>query len=125
MKLFFGNALWHLIEQSDVMTKAILVVLFSVSIFCWALIFYKAVQFNTQDKQLRELSKKLRRVAHKRDLMQLTSEESQTFGGALLVGYIHELELLTKKNGYLTENETEILDMQRFTIVEEIGRAHV
>ncbi len=120
MRLFFGNALWHLIEQSDFMIKIILLGLFVVSIACWALIFYKIMLFNLQAKQLRAVSQRMRRLTNRHDLTQLVTEEAKTFPGALLVEYTHELQTLVQKKGRLTDRDAEILDMQRMTVVEEL-----
>lgn len=120
MRLFFGNALWHLIEQSDVMTKAILLMILAVSVACWALIFYKLNLFNLKDKQVREASKKIRRITSRQELVQLTNEEADTLPGVVLLEYVHEMQTITQKKGKLSERDIDYLDAKRFSVVDSL-----
>ncbi len=120
MKLFFGNALWHLIEQSDFMTKAILLALVAVSVFCWALIFYKTTYFRTQDQQLRLMAKKIRTIKNKPELLQLARMEEGNAASFFVAEYIHELQTIVQKKGYLTAQDGELLDIKRYAVVDEL-----
>ncbi len=120
MKLFFGNALWHLVEQSDVMTKVILVILLGVSIACWALIFYKWNLFNLKDKQVREASKKIRRITSRQELIHFTNQEAETLPGVVLLEYVHEMQSITQKKGKLSDRDLEYLDARRYSVVDSL-----
>ncbi len=120
MRLFFGNALWHLIDQSDFMTKAILVMILVTSVICWALIFYKWNLFNLKDKQLRETSKKIRRVTTRQELLYLTNEEANTLSGAVLLEYVQEMQDILQKKGRLSERDIDYLDAKRFSVIDSL-----
>jgi biopolymer transport protein ExbB/TolQ len=120
MRLFFGNALWHLIEQSDFMIKGILVALLVASVACWALIFYKLNLFNLKDKQLRETSKKIRRVTTRQELLQLTNEEANTLSGLVLLEYVQEMQTIIQKKGRLSDRDIDYLDAKRFSVVDSL-----
>ncbi len=120
MKLFFGNALWHLIQQSDGMTKSILLILVAVSVVCWSLIFYKIVTFKSKEKQIRETLSKLRRIRSRQDFFEVARQEQFTFSGHLISDYVHELTLAVNKNGLLSEREADYLDAQRFAVVDRL-----
>jgi len=120
MRLFFGNALWHLVEQSDVMTKVILVVLLVVSIACWALIFYKWNLFNMHERQLREASKKMRRVTNRQELLHFTNQESETLAGTVLIEYVHEMQSIIQKKSKLSEADRDYLDARRYSVIDSL-----
>ncbi len=120
MGLFLGNALWHLIEQSDYMTKGILLMLLVVSVLCWALIFYKITLFNMQDKQIRSVLGGVRRVTQRHELSVLAKQEAATFPGMLVVEYVHEATTILQKKGRISERDSEMLDMQRTVAVQEL-----
>ena len=49
-QIFMGNALWHLIMQSDAICKGVLLILLVLSIITWALFFYKWSFFYARKK---------------------------------------------------------------------------
>lgn len=62
MKLFTGNALWALVKQSDTMSLIVLLLLFGMSIVCWAVALYKFMQFRQRNYELKEAVKRLHSV---------------------------------------------------------------
>jgi biopolymer transport protein TolQ len=120
MRLFFGNALWHLIEQSDFMIKGILIALLVASVACWALIFYKWNLFNLKDTQLRETSKKIRRVTTRQELLHLTNEEAHTLSGLVLLEYVQEMQTIIQKKGKLSDRDIDYLDAKRFSVIDSL-----
>ncbi len=125
MRLFFGNALWHLIEQSDFMIKTVLVMLLVASVACWALIFYKLNLFNLKDKQLRETSKKINRITTRQELLKLTNEEANTLSGLVLLEYVQEMQTIVQKKGKhsegkLSDRDIDYLDAKRFSVIDSL-----
>lgn len=53
INIFFGNAIWHLVKQADVVSKLVLLILMSMSVICWAIFFYKLILFRVKRSQLR------------------------------------------------------------------------
>lgn len=81
MSLFTGNALWHLIAQSDAISKAVLWVLLFLSIISWALFFYKWFLFYKKKKDLRSASNALSNVQSFDELLALGYRLNNTAGG--------------------------------------------
>ena len=118
MKFLFGNALWHLLVQSDVVTKIIMVGLLVVSIICWTVIFYKWVQIAEKSKQLEQLLAKIERVRTSSDLTRLVHDASNFFAGELIIEYVEQRTSYGKKS--LDYHEKEVLDEIRYGIIDEL-----
>ncbi|RTL07108.1 MotA/TolQ/ExbB proton channel family protein [Candidatus Dependentiae bacterium] len=54
MVSFTGNALWHLVQQSDSISKGVLLLLLILSIACWSLFLGKIMIMRTHIKQLQK-----------------------------------------------------------------------
>jgi len=48
-----GNSLWHLVMQSDAVSKTVLLVLLLLSMLCWSIFFYYLLLARIKKKQLR------------------------------------------------------------------------
>lgn len=48
-----GNAMWHLVAQSDTVSKGVLLALLIMSMICWTIFMYKIIIFRIKLKQLR------------------------------------------------------------------------
>lgn len=81
---FFGNSLWYLVKQSDVVTKVVLLILLAMSIFCWAIFFYKIIMFRIKRRQLEDAITCLRRVTTLEGLITAASRFSNTLPGYLI-----------------------------------------
>lgn len=51
---FTGNALWHLVQQSDSISKGVLLILFILSIACWSLFLGKIMIMRAHIKNLQK-----------------------------------------------------------------------
>ncbi len=119
MNLFFGNALWHLIAQSDTMTKIILLLLLVVSITCWSLIFFKWTAYNQKEKEIRNTLTKIRLLTTKQEFLALSVQESHTCTGPLFLVYSQDIQFLLQNNA-LTLLDKESIDVQKSLLIEEI-----
>ena len=81
---FFGNSLWYLVKQSDVVTKIVLLILLCMSIFCWAIFLYKAIMFRIKHRQLEDVITCLKRVTTLEGLITTASHFSNTLPGYLI-----------------------------------------
>lgn len=68
MAFFSGNALWHLIAQSDTVSKLVLLLLLVLSIMCWALFTFKLFLFRIRAKQARHALHTLRAIQSEQQL---------------------------------------------------------
>lgn len=79
-----GNSLWILVKQSDVVTKIVLLILLFMSIFSWAIFFYKLVMFRLKKRQLQEAVDFLNRVTTMEGLLTAANKFSHTLPGNLI-----------------------------------------
>lgn len=100
----FNSTAWQLLLQSDWVCRIILLGLFAVSVFCTAIIIYKAIIFYAHIKQLRILSKRLRHVANFQDLIEINKEFKASLGGIFLHSSLNELKRIIEKQKTDTKN---------------------
>jgi biopolymer transport protein TolQ len=90
---FVGNALWHLISQTDIITKFVLLSLLVMSVVCWTILFYKLFLLNAKKRQL---TNTLARMKHAQNLDDLLAIASQNVG--TVPGYFLSKNLVFLKN---------------------------
>ena len=113
MKFFFGNAMWHLLVQSDLVTKCIMFGLLVLSIICWTVIFYKWVQLSDKTKQLTLLLTKMDGVKNSSDFNRLINDSTKLYGGVLVSEYVDEIKQMHSLNNKIDSYEKELLDEVR------------
>lgn len=80
----FGNSLWFLVKQSDIVTKIVLLILLMMSIFSWAIFFYKLVMFRIKKRQLHEAIDFLKRVTTLEGLLTAANKFAHSLPGNLI-----------------------------------------
>jgi biopolymer transport protein TolQ len=91
--MLLGNSLWTLVKQSDVVTKIVLLILLFMSIFCWAIFFYKIIMFRIKRRQLLEALPSLKRVTSIEGLITVANRFANT-----LPGYVVSKSLIEFKH---------------------------
>ena len=113
----FGNSAWGLIWQSDFMTKLVLLLLFSLSVLCVAIIIYKYKTIKKQRKRVAVLLLRMRNVKTFSSLIEISKEFKDCIGGKFLMQNLNELhELLneskdSKGKSHLTLEQLEFLEL--------------
>lgn len=79
--LLLGNELWQLIVQSDQVTKAVFLLLLSMSIGCWTLFLWKLLVFQLKKRQLNRVVDDVLRAKTVEDLATITFRHEGSFGG--------------------------------------------
>ena len=120
MKLFFGNALWHLLMQSDTITKGIMVGLLILSIVCWTIIFYKKIQCTKKTQELHDLYAKLEKIRNAQDFQRSVGSLEGLFGSEVILDYVHQLEDLMQRKKIIDADDKELLDETRYSLIEDI-----
>ncbi len=123
-QMFTGNALWHLIMQSDAVSKGVLLVLLVLSIISWALFFYKLLVLNKKKKELDEAITHLSAVQNFEDLRATGFRLNSTLGGIAInknLMFLKSLLETAKLQGRigLTGEERELLREHAYQIVDE------
>jgi len=123
-QLFMGNSLWHLVLQSDAMSKGVLLLLLIASIISWALFFYKLIVFWQQKKDLARTQAALQNTQNFEDLAAVGYRLNNTLGGHLINTNLMFLKSLldnSKKQGSIgiDGQERELLREHAYQIVDE------
>ena len=123
-QMFTGNALWHLIMQSDAVSKGVLLVLLVLSIVSWALFFYKLLALRKKKKELDEAITHLGAVQNFDDLRSVGFRLNSTLGGIAInknLMFLKSLLETAKLNGRigLVGEERELLREHAYQIVDE------
>lgn len=119
-----GNALWHLVAQSDAVSKIVLLILLVLSIISWALFFYELYILRIKRAQLQQALSALQSCNNTEELLSLAFRLNGTFPAFLLNKNIVMLQSLfetAKRNnrGLLVE-ERELLREYGYQIVDEL-----
>lgn len=120
MKIFMGNALWHLVAQSDGMTKAVLGLLLCASVVSWTFILYKGVLLQIKKKQLIQARKKLQKIHTFSELIIFTRQEERSYPGYFLGHHLNILKKLITSHTVLTDKEQNALEEQRISLIEDM-----
>ena len=83
MNTVMGNSLWHLVMQSDAVSKVVLIILLLLSMLCWSIFFYYLLLARIKKKQLRTAYDKTIKAATKNDIVQLALFNESTVASPL------------------------------------------
>lgn len=122
--MLLGNALWHLVAQSDSMTKFVLFGLLCASVMCWTIVFYKLVLLNLKRKELKRVLSGFKRIRTLEQLVTFSSLHAKTYPGYLLVTQLSSAkEILDSGLQKGHEHQVEsLLDEQRFSAIDDMVR---
>jgi biopolymer transport protein TolQ len=122
--MIFGNSIWHLITQSDVMTKFVLLLLLSMSIISWTIVFYKMILLNIKRRQMKDALDKIKKINTFEDVINLSSKITNTIPGYFLLKNLETLKFLfagkDPKTVKLSEKQIELFKDSVYQSVEDI-----
>lgn len=101
--IFFYN----LLSTAGVVGKAILLVLVTMSVFCWSIIFFKFLQYKNLFSQIKNLKRILSDNSTIQQVSQILEKKGKKIYSPLVEGVVREF-LYYKKNGtYINEENLE------------------
>src|SRR5579872_3258520 len=112
MNIFSGNSLWHLVCQSDAVSKFVLLLLLGMSVICWALFIGKLALFCVKTRQFNAINKRMQKAKTITDVADIAASTSTTTPGYFLsrnISFLKEL-LHGNLNQALTDNELELVE---------------
>jgi len=81
MNIFSGNSLWQLVYQSDTVSKCVLLILFAMSVACWAIFFGKLALLHMKARQFKNINKKIQQAKNITDLVDIATSARSTAPG--------------------------------------------
>lgn len=115
MNFFVGNSLWHLVIQSDAVSKLVLLVLLILSIICWSVFLFKIIVLRLKCKQLTQVHYELESARSVEQLLVIASRQQATIAGYYLTRVMVFLKMLLESHsdqayiGTLQEQEWDVL----------------
>lgn len=86
-----SSPLWHLTMQSDSITRAVLFILFVMSVICWSVFLYKFILLRVKKMHMKRAFSYIRHVGTMEDLVLVTDKCAGTTPGYFLV---HNMQCL-------------------------------
>ncbi len=110
---FAGNSLWQLVRQVDTISTGVLVVLFFMSVTCWAIFLCKFALFSLKKRQLKKMNTAIKKVRSMQDLLTIATEyNSASLPGYFLSKNLSFLQSLLTNEGSLQLHEREFIQQQ-------------
>jgi len=81
VKRIFGNAIWQLVMQADIVSKIVLLILLAFSIVCWAIFLYKLILFRIKKNQMAKVMSEIKKAGSLDDLLVLVAKYKDTLPG--------------------------------------------
>lgn len=112
MNIFSGNSLWQLVYQSDTVSKGVLLVLFAMSVACWAIFIGKLALLSIKERQFKIANKKIQNAKTVTDLVDITSTTRNTAPSYFIAKNLTFFKELTHGtlNQRVTSNDWELLE---------------
>lgn len=80
-----GSVIWNLIVQSDFITQLVMIILFGMSVTCWAIALYKLILLRIKQNECNEILKSIRSATNNSELIAIAQEHKKTLPGYVLV----------------------------------------
>lgn len=113
MKIVFsGNALWHLVMQSDWITKGVLLFLLGMSVLCWTIFLYKWILSWVKQRHMNKILAHLKEIQTFDELRMAITPFNNT-----IPGYFIKRNLVTLKSLMDLHPENPRLDDRQMQLV--------
>lgn len=99
LKIFQGNSLWHLVSQSDMLSKLVLLVLLVMSIFCWTIFFYKLMRIRAKKREVARALALLKEITTVDQLFIVANTAIGTIAGYVFSKNLAYLKMLLERAG--------------------------
>ena len=116
MITLMGNALWHLVAQSDTISKLVLLSLLIMSIACWAVFFYKLSLVRLKRRQMQQAIAHLKTATTLDQVLTITGTLQSTMPGYFLsknLSYLKGILEINKERGQTALTE------QQWTLIQQ------
>ncbi|MBD3272862.1 hypothetical protein GF385_00735 [Candidatus Dependentiae bacterium] len=109
----FKSPAWQLIIQSDWMTKFVLLILFSVSVVCIAIVVFKFKMIKKQKIELDNILKELKNANNFEQIITIAQKYKNSICGKYLKSNLKDLKLTLEKNAtnQVTSEDLEHLEL--------------
>ena len=115
-RMFLGNAMWHLVQQSDVVSLSVLLLLLAMSIVCWSIFLYKIILLCVKRRQLNKAFAEIESVETMEQLLAFT----ERFSGTLPEYFLSKnLRFLKTILGSFSKDGQAAFDIKHIDLVQQ------
>ncbi|MCA9769810.1 MotA/TolQ/ExbB proton channel family protein [Candidatus Dependentiae bacterium] len=117
LKMLFGNGLWQLVLQADMISKVVLIILLIMSILCWTIFFYKLILLRLKKRHMCTVSRLIKQAKSLEEMSAIASGYAGTIPGYFLTQNLLFLkDLLEKRQEANFDRMSEYMD----AVIEDI-----
>lgn len=109
-----SSVIWNLIAQSDIVTQFIMIVLFGMSVICWAIALYKIILLRIKKQQCDHVLAATKTAFGVSELIDVAQEHKKTLPGYVLI------QLLAASKQAKDNHSIELLQIQADTVVDDV-----
>lgn len=120
MSLFSGNAVAQLIFQSDMLSWAVMLTLFCLSVLCWTVFLQRYFLLRVKIKQLTQARSALASVNNFDQLKLTVATLKDTYAGLFLTPALQALHDRILSKTETSEQEKEFFSQQLFSIFDDL-----
>ncbi len=95
--MFVGNSMWHLVRQSDAVSKLVVFSLFVMSIVCWTIFIAKLILLHLRKKDMQRALDYINTVRSVEDLVTLSNHFTNAIPGRLTASVLVLLKQIIEK----------------------------
>lgn len=117
IETLFGSALWHMVNQADVLSMGVLFVLLLLSIICWALFLYKVILLQLKRGQMSRAIAQIRSAHTLDDVLKITGHIKGT-----VPGYFVSQNLAFLKSIMATNPSAKLTDVQSALVQQHLDQ---
>lgn len=115
------QSFWHLIAQTDIISKFILMIFLCMSIACWAITFYKLMMIRSRLAQLKKAQAIVDTTATLEELITKISIWRDNFAGEIIAHYLTDFKKILKNQKNLhSEKDLRLLQDNMAQTVDDV-----
>lgn len=115
-----GNSMWHLVQQSDLVSKIVVFGLFGLSIVCWTIFIAKAIMLHMRKKEMRQALQQMRSVHSIEGLVALSNYFMHAIPGRIAASVLLLINAILERNPQNASDEWEVVQYYLEQEVEQL-----
>jgi biopolymer transport protein ExbB/TolQ len=118
--MFEGNSLWQLIAQTDAISKAVLLLLFAMSVICWAIFFCKVALARIKNRDMKNALDHIKRMRTLDEIAAFAAQRADTLPGYFLLYNIKFLKSVALEDMNSAVDVTYSIDRVQYHVDQSV-----
>ncbi len=121
----WGNSMWHLVMQTDAVSKCVLLILLAMSVTCWAIFLYKLMLLRVKKRQMKSILNKMKTLQTIDELFLVAAVAAGSLPGFFLSKNLSYLKIVLQSRSpeeklSLTKSEWELVQEHSYQTIDSI-----